>query len=226
MKRGFVGAILAGICVVLGVAVAYVSSKQDRTDPVITVSEGALTYTEGEGTEGLLTGVTASDKEDGDLTKNIFVEKVVPISENKAIVYYGVLDKSQNVGTATKEVEYFPAGQQPPQETAPAAEAAAQPLTVARGGNPAPQPLAPNGERPVIQLTTGTADIPAGGPFDPLSYVQGVVDDVDTADVLSASIAVEGAYDISKPGSYQLTYFVTDSAGNQSDPQVLNLTVH
>jgi len=78
----------------------------------------------------------------------------------------------------------------------------------------------------VIQLTTGTADIPAGGPFDPLSYVQGVVDDVDTADVLSASIAVEGAYDISKPGSYQLTYFVTDSAGNQSDPQVLNLTVH
>ena len=151
MKRGFVGAILAGVCVVLGVAVAYVSSKQDRTDPVITVSEDALTYTEGEGTEGLLTGVTATDKEDGDLTKDIFVEKVVPISENKAIVYYGVLDKSQNVGTATKEVEYFPAGQQPaeqtPQETAPAAEAAAQ-------------PLAPNGERPVIQLTTGTADIP------------------------------------------------------------------
>lgn len=174
MKRGFVGAILAGVCVVLGVAVAYVSSKQDRTDPVITVSEDALTYTEGEGTEGLLTGVTATDKEDGDLTKDIFVEKVVPISENKAIVYYGVLDKSQNVGTATKEVEYFP----------------------------------------------------AGGPFDPLSYVQGVVDDVDTADVLSASIAVEGAYDISKPGSYQLTYFVTDSAGNQSDPQVLTLTVH
>ena len=206
MKRGFVGAILAGVCVVLGVAVAYVSSKQDRTDPVITVSEDALTYTEGEGTEGLLTGVTATDKEDGDLTKDIFVEKVVPISENKAIVYYGVLDKSQNVGTATKEVEYFPAGQQPaeqpPQETAPAAEAA------------------------VIQLTTGTADIPAGGPFDPLSYVQGVVDDVDTADVLSASIAVEGAYDISKPGSYQLTYFVMDSAGNQSDPQVLTLTVH
>ena len=32
MKRGFVGAILAGICVVLGVAVAYVSSKQDRRD--------------------------------------------------------------------------------------------------------------------------------------------------------------------------------------------------
>ena len=78
----------------------------------------------------------------------------------------------------------------------------------------------------MIQLTTGSADIPAGGPFDPLSYVQGVVDDVDTADVLSASIAVEGAYDISKPGSYQLTYFVTDSAGNQSDPQVLTLTVH
>ena len=64
----------------------------------------------------MLTGVTATDKEDGDLTKDIFVEKVVPISENKAIVYYGVLDKSQNVGTATKEVEYFPAGQQPAEQ--------------------------------------------------------------------------------------------------------------
>ena len=86
---------------------------------------------------------------------------------------------------------------------------------------------APEGRSSRATLPGGcTADIPAGGPFDPLSYVQGVVDDVDTADVLSASIAVEGAYDISKPGSYQLTYFVTDSAGNQSDPQVLTLTVH
>lgn len=203
MKRGFVGAILAGVCVVLGVAVAYVSSKQDRTDPVITVSEDALTYTEGEGTEGLLTGVTATDKEDGDLTKDIFVEKWFRSVRTKQLYIMGYWIKSE-CRNSYKEVEYFPAGQQPaeqpPQETAPAAEAAAQ-------------PLAPNGERPVIQLTTGTADIPAGGPFDPLSYVQGVVDDVDTADVLSASIAVEGAYDISKPGSYQLTYFVTDSAG-------------
>ena len=46
MKRGFVGAILAGVCVVLGVAVAYVSSKQDRTDPVITVSEHLRTQKE------------------------------------------------------------------------------------------------------------------------------------------------------------------------------------
>ena len=78
----------------------------------------------------------------------------------------------------------------------------------------------------MIQLTTGTADIPAGGPFDPLSYVQGVVDDVDTADVLSASIAWKVHMIFPSRVSYQLTYFVTDSAGNQSDPQVLTLTVH
>lgn len=203
MKRGVMGAILAGICVALGVAVAYVSSRQDKNDPVITVSEDAFAYTEGEGTDSLLAGVTAMDQEDGDLTDEVFVEKVVPVNENKAIVYYGVLDKSQNVGTATKEVDYIPAGQEP-EEQSPA----------------------PNGERPVIQLTTATVDIPVGGPFDPLSYVQGVVDDVDTADVLSAHISVEGMYDISRPGSYQLTYVVTDGAGNASDPQILTLTVH
>lgn len=51
--------------------------------------------------------VKAEDKEDGDLTKEVFVEKIVPVKDNKAIVYYGVLDKHQNVGTATKEVEYL-----------------------------------------------------------------------------------------------------------------------
>lgn len=98
---------MAAACVILGVAIVYVDSAQDDNAPTITVGDEPVVYQEGAGTKDLLAGVKAEDKEDGDLTKEVFVEKIVPVKDNKAIVYYGVLDKHQNVGTATKEVEYL-----------------------------------------------------------------------------------------------------------------------
>ena len=50
--------------------------------------------------------MTAQDDKDGDLTSEVFVEKVVPVSKKKAVVYYGVTDKAKNVGTASREVTY------------------------------------------------------------------------------------------------------------------------
>lgn len=50
--------------------------------------------------------MTAQDEKDGDLTSEVFVEKVVPVSKKKAAVYYGVTDKAKNVGTASREVTY------------------------------------------------------------------------------------------------------------------------
>ena len=50
--------------------------------------------------------MTAQDDKDGDLTSEVFVEKVVPVSKKKAVVYYGVTDKAKNVGTASQEVIY------------------------------------------------------------------------------------------------------------------------
>lgn len=196
MKRGLLGVILAAACVILGVAIVYVDSAQDDNAPTITVGDEPVVYQEGAGTKDLLAGVKAEDKEDGDLTKEVFVEKIVPVKDNKAIVYYGVLDKHQNVGTATKEVEYLTGDVQT------------------------------DGGRPTLQLTTGSADVPVGGPFDPMGYIASVSDDTDSPETLKAAITVDGAYDIAQPGVYQLTYTVRDSAGNTSDPQNLTLTVH
>ena len=64
--------------------------------------------------------MTAQDDKDGDLTSEVFVEKVVPVSKKKAAVYYGVTDKAKNVGTASREVTYQAAeGSDAAEETAP-----------------------------------------------------------------------------------------------------------
>ena len=90
------------------VVTGYMTYKnQDRTAPEIKVDQSKkIAYTEGEDYGKLLEGVTAQDDKDGDLTSEVFVEKVVPVSKKKAVVYYGVTDKAKNVGTASREVTY------------------------------------------------------------------------------------------------------------------------
>ena len=107
MNQRVVTGLLAAGCIAL-VGAGYMTYKnQDRTAPKIKVDKSEkITYTEGEDYGKLLKGVTAQDNKDGDLTSQVFVDKVVPISKKKAVVYYGVTDKANNVGTANREVKY------------------------------------------------------------------------------------------------------------------------
>ena len=107
MNQRVVTGLLAAGCIVLAGAGYMTYKNQDRTAPEIKVDKSEkITYTEGEDYEKLLRGVTAQDDKDGDLTSQVFVDKVVPISKKKAVVYYGVTDKANNVGTANREVKY------------------------------------------------------------------------------------------------------------------------
>ena len=100
------GLLTAG-CIALAGAGYMTYKNQDRTAPEIKVDQSKkIAYTEGEDYGKLLEGVTAQDDKDGDLTSEVFVEKVVPVSKKKAVVYYGVTDKAKNVGTASREVTY------------------------------------------------------------------------------------------------------------------------
>ena len=72
------------------------------------MEEAQITYTEGEAYTGLLAGVTAEDNRDGDLTDEVFVDKVIPTGEDTAAVYYGVIDSAKNVATASRTVTYIP----------------------------------------------------------------------------------------------------------------------
>lgn len=107
MNQRVVTGLLTAGCIALAGAGYMTYKNQDRTAPEIKVDQSEkIAYTEGEDYGKLLEGVTAQDDKDGDLTSEVFVEKVVPVSKKKAVVYYGVTDKANNVGTASKEVTY------------------------------------------------------------------------------------------------------------------------
>ena len=107
MNQRVVTGLLTAGCIALAGAGYMTYKNQDRTAPEIKVDQNEkIAYTEGEDYGKLLEGVTAQDDKDGDLTSEVFVEKVVPVSKKKAVVYYGVTDKAKNVGTASREVTY------------------------------------------------------------------------------------------------------------------------
>ena len=110
MKQEKLVAVLIAGCLILGGAALVVRGSQDRQAPVIKVKKADLTYQEGQGYGELLKGVSAEDNRDGDLTDEVFVDRVVQIKDGKAIVYYGVMDKAKNVGTAKRTVNYVEDG--------------------------------------------------------------------------------------------------------------------
>ena len=106
MKQRLVMLALAAGCIVLAVAGALVYLGQDRKAPEITVEDTEISYTEGGDYEELLEGVTAEDNIDGDLTDQVFVDKIIQTGEDTGVVYYGVMDKHHNVGTARRTITY------------------------------------------------------------------------------------------------------------------------
>ena len=103
-SRGVTGVLAAG-CIALA-AVGYLASQsQDRTAPKITVKKEDITYQAGNDYSDLLKGVSAKDSKDGELTDQVFVDKVVPTGDGSATVYYAVTDEANNVGTATEQAQ-------------------------------------------------------------------------------------------------------------------------
>lgn len=247
MKQRLITIVLLLGCVAVGAVGVLTYKKQDRTAPVITVSDKKMSYTAGDPYDQLLEGITATDNKDGDLTDEVFVDRVVPASKKKAVVYYGVMDKSNNVGTARKTVTYHGENNMgsDAEDIAPAdnadAENATQPDQSAdqeqkdadkqQADQQADQPdattddLKANGEKPAMSLTATSETIARGSNFNATSMVKEVVDDKDDRDTLFRQLHVDGTYDTTKSGTYELTYYVQDSDGNTSDPITFTLTV-
>ena len=239
MKHRLVLMTLIAGCVLFAAAGAFVYLGKDRTAPEITIKKEEISYTEGEDTTVLLTGVTAKDNIDGDLTDQVFVDRIIQTGKDTAVVYYGVMDQSYNVATARRKIEYHPAegaaaedadaSSETPEETEntpeePAEEPAAE-ETEAETEAGAEETLQPDGARPALALTASELTITAGTAFDPMSVVKDAVDDVDSRDTLYQRISANGSYDTATPGTYTIEYFVTDSSGNTSDPQIFTLKV-
>ena len=96
---------------------------------------------------------------------------------------------------------------------------------------PTPEPVATPTEVPadpavpVLTLSEDTVEIAAGSNFSVISPVVDITDDKDDRSSLFRRIHVSGDYSMTTPGQYVLQYVVTDSDGNSSVPQSLNLIV-
>ena len=222
MNQRVVTGLLTAGCIALAGAGYMTYKNQDRTAPKIKVDQSEkIAYTEGEDYGKLLEGVTAQDNKDGDLTSEVFVEKVVPVSKKKAVVYYGVTDKAKNVGTASREVTFQAA------EDTDAAEETAQDAAAADQQSTDQQSavLQPNGTRPAMKLAEEAKTIARGTSFNALNEVTDAVDDKDDRDTLFRGLHIDGNYNVNQAGTYTLQYYVQDSDGNTSDPITFTLTV-
>ena len=242
MKQWFLTGVLGAGCIAVAAVGFLVTMGKDHTAPVITIEKTQkIHYTEGEANDKLLKGVKADDNRDGDLSDQVFVDKIIPVSKKKAVVYYGVMDHANNVGTAERTVSYTAANADAEENvaadenTAPNTDEVVQENTDDKKTDAEEQtdteknaqdnPLQADGGKPVIALAEQTKTIARGTTFNPLSEVTEAVDDKDDRDTLFKSLHIDGEYNVNKAGTYTLQYYVQDSDGNTSDPIEFTLTV-
>lgn len=82
----------------------FSSSKEP---PVLTCDSELLEISVSDGKEAMLTGITAADDQDGDLTGQVLVTGVSQlVGDNTAKVTYAVFDSDDNMATLTRSVRY------------------------------------------------------------------------------------------------------------------------
>lgn len=103
MNGRIIGAIFAAVNGILIAVCAVLYLRTDRTAPEIEFFASEAVYTEGMDTSGLLDGVRAYDRADGDITERVVIEKITADREaGSAVVYYAVSDYSGNVAKASR----------------------------------------------------------------------------------------------------------------------------
>lgn len=97
------------LLLVLAACVYFFLVRQidDSRPPEITILSDTLDISVSDPEEALLTGVTAQDDRDVDVTDLLVVEKISDLSpEHTAIVTYAAFDHSGNVAKATRTIHY------------------------------------------------------------------------------------------------------------------------
>lgn len=110
MKRRYLllAIVLAVAVGLFGAYLATVRSIKDTTPPMISIEEGILEISVNDAEEILLTGITATDDRDGDVTASVLVESVFGISEDHVTtVTYAAFDRAGNVSKIQRKVRYI-----------------------------------------------------------------------------------------------------------------------
>lgn len=222
-------AIAAAVLLVLSAGLYLLD---DRKAPVINVVDSDIVYEEGMDTSELLKGVSAIDNVDGNVTDQVrIIDIVVLEGGNRAQVTYAVYDNSYNLAKYNRIVTYVAAEDQeePVVNVIPQGPSEAEPDTSEGDQNQLTGegyedlPLVSTGS-PVIKLSTHEVRMAVGGAFNPMSYIEEIVDDEDTRSDLFRRVRLEGAYNVNTVGNYELSYYCLDSDGNESN--VVKLMLH
>ena len=162
MRRITLWIIFALACTAVIAGTIVLMKQKDRTAPQISYPEGSFVYTEGDETDALLEGVTATDERDGDLSAQVFIYEILPIeARGTAEVVYAVCDAAGNVGMAQRSVTYE-----------------RRHIEVSYSG----------GGEPMIRLKSYGVTLEKGALFDPHDYVAELKDDKDSAEELKKNI--------------------------------------
>lgn len=78
---------------------------------------------------------------------------------------------------------------------------------------------------PVLTLAKNRVEIKVGEPFNVMSVIEDITDDVNDRSELLRRVCVHGQYNLQAAGTYELQYEAFDTDGNYSEPVVLTLVV-
>lgn len=231
---GMINLLFIAVCLVL-----YLG--KDRSAPEIVLQTVEYVYEEDLPERILLSGVSARDNKDGDISDRVVIEKIVTsISQKTATITYGVADQAGNVERATRTL-VMPVLEKPELPTAGEAgngesmvpeeveNAVAETTTEAESTQVETEdeetPVQNTEGRPVITFTDRELRVKAGETPVWESVMGEVTDDKDTKETLLGTLEVKGEYDLQNVGEYYLTLSVTDSDGNVSNEYPMKLIV-
>lgn len=242
---GLLNLILIAVCLVL-----YLG--KDCSAPEIVLQTVEYIYEEDLPERILLSGVSARDNKDGDISDRVVIEKIVTsISQKTAIITYGVADQAGNVKRATRTLvmpvlekpELPTAGEAGSMEAVSNQEAEANEVvedattetateaesTQAESEEEADSAQTVEGQntdgKPGIAFSSREIRVKTGENPAWESVMEEVTDDKDTKEALLGTLQVKGEYDLQKAGEYYLTLSVTDSDGNVSNEYPMKLIV-
>lgn len=223
--RKLAAALAVILCLAVGALTVHKLVKVDKEPPVINFGHN-ISFSDELSEEELLRGVTARDSVDGDVTDSIVLESVSLNDEDATVVVtYAARDNSNNVARASRILEYSnekkeSVGFEENTEADSADGMEEEPETESETESEELPPGSPH-----INLSEKQVEIHVGDSFEPLNYVESVEDDNDNIYDLWQNIRISGEYDVQKEGTYELFFYVIDSAGNTSNQAKLELVV-
>jgi hypothetical protein len=219
MKKAII--MMGFLCIALGAYILWSRTSEDKIAPMITFPETGIIY-EGSEMDSLLEGVKAMDAKDGDVTDTIFVEAIFPlVNQEEARVIYIAKDRSNNIARVTRKMQYVPIGVeeesgQDESDMGVIEETSEVQIALSTEKQTEEQTEEVEPEAPQIKLTKESDKVARWAYFDPLVYVEDIIDDKDDRSDLFRQIIINGDVDTAVVGEYEVIYYVVDFDGNRS----------